>query len=375
MTPHRLGIVADDLTGAADSAVPFAEHGWPAYLLLHPSARFASGPGVLAVATGVRALTDDLAAERTEAAVRELAELGCDRIYVKVDSTMRGSVAGQLRGALAAQPDAVAVLCPAFATQQRTVVDGRVLVSGVPLEQSAAAHDPVTPVHESLLTRLVPGSVRTTVEALAAGLPAVPSARSASPKAVFVTDAESEADLDMLAVVLDQLGPATLAAGSAGLATALARQWSPQPHRTASPVLSSRRILVAVSSLHPTALSAVTQLRAGEIPGTTVDIVTTPTDRSPDSGEVATIFATDVIQQLNQNDYDALVLVGGDGAAATLRQLEATAIALHGALRPGVPTGAVVGGPADGLRIVTSSGGFGDEHALADLVRRLRHPG
>jgi hypothetical protein len=32
--------------------------------------------------------------------VKAVVALGCDRLYVKVDLTMRGSVAGQLRGAL-----------------------------------------------------------------------------------------------------------------------------------------------------------------------------------------------------------------------------------------------------------------------------------
>ena len=100
--------------------------------------------------TGVRAAADDVAAERTAAAVRELLARGCDRLYVKIDSTMRGSVAGQLRGALAAWAEkhtgAGAVLCPAFPDQGRTVVGGQVLVDGVPVARTAAAADPVTPI-------------------------------------------------------------------------------------------------------------------------------------------------------------------------------------------------------------------------------------
>ena len=56
----------------------------------------------------------------------------------------------------------------------------------------------------------------------------------------------------------------------------------------------------------------------------------------------------------------ALVLVGGDGAAAVLDRLDADGITIDGAIVPGCPTGIVVGGPADGLRLVTKSGGFGD---------------
>ena len=127
VTPRLVGLVADDLTGATDSAVQFAEAGWAAHLLRGPDAELADGPGhpgptLLAVVTGVRAAADDVAADRTAAAVHELAARGCERLYVKIDSTMRGSVAGQLRGALAGWADtragAVAVLCPAFPTRR-----------------------------------------------------------------------------------------------------------------------------------------------------------------------------------------------------------------------------------------------------------------
>jgi D-threonate/D-erythronate kinase len=121
VTSRRVGLVADDVTGATDAAVQFAALGWTAHLLRSRTAGpdlAGPGPFLLAVATDVRAVGNDDAAERSAAAVRQLLSYGCDRLYVKIDSTMRGSVAGQLCGALAAwsvpHPDAVAVLCPAF---------------------------------------------------------------------------------------------------------------------------------------------------------------------------------------------------------------------------------------------------------------------
>ena len=72
-----------------------------------------------------------------------------DRLFLKIDSTARGSIDGQVAGALTAwqvdHPDAVAVICPAFPDLGRTVLDGRVLVNGQPVHETAAAADPVTP--------------------------------------------------------------------------------------------------------------------------------------------------------------------------------------------------------------------------------------
>ena len=151
-----MGLVADDLTGAGDAAVGFAEQGWRVELLLdtehtrqphhgYPESR----PIVLAVTTGSRALPDDRAAEVTDQAVTGLLAAGAERLYLKIDSTVRGSVAGQIRGALTAwrrrYPAAGAIICPAFPAQNRTVHDGTVLVGGVPVTQTSAANDPVTP--------------------------------------------------------------------------------------------------------------------------------------------------------------------------------------------------------------------------------------
>jgi D-threonate/D-erythronate kinase len=374
-SPRRVGLVADDLTGAMDSAVQFAEAGWSAHLLRGTGSGAdvaGAGPTLLAVVTGVRPAGDDVAAERTAAAVRELSARGCERLYLKIDSTVRGSVAGQLRGALAAwatgHPRAAAVLCPAFPAQGRTVAGGEVLVAGVPVAATAAATDPVTPVLDSRLDRLVPGALATTLPTLGAGPDRRNGTGDGDDAHVLFVDATTDADLDAVAACVDRLGPAWVAAGSAGLAAALARRWSGR-RQASRAVPPSARILVGVSSLHPVALGAVERLRATTAAG--VDVVTTPAVRA-DAATVAADFGARVAEQLVQAAYDAVVLVGGDGAAAALDRLGATAVTVHAALAPGVPIGTVVGGAAHGVRVVTTSGGFGDPDSLARVVDRLQ---
>ena len=117
MTTVTLGLIADDLTGANDTAVQFARRGWETWLALDaPTA----GARLSAMARSTRDLgaRDDGSAlwrspqirgpwttrplqELTAGAVAQLMDAGVDRIYLKIDSTMRGSVAGQIDGALA----------------------------------------------------------------------------------------------------------------------------------------------------------------------------------------------------------------------------------------------------------------------------------
>jgi uncharacterized protein YgbK (DUF1537 family) len=59
--PALLGLVADDLTGATDSAVGFTEHGWRVELILRPNDAPSTvpptdpTPTVLAISTEARA--------------------------------------------------------------------------------------------------------------------------------------------------------------------------------------------------------------------------------------------------------------------------------------------------------------------------------
>ena len=366
MRPALLGLVADDLTGAGDSAVGFAEAGWAAVLALDPSRLRlpnADRPAVLAVSTGARAASDADAAARTAQAVDALAAAGAERLYLKIDSTVRGSVAGQVDGALAAwsrhHPAAYAVVCPAFPAQGRVVVDGEVLVDGAPLARSAAALDPVTPRADGDLTRVVPGAVRHAGD----GLAGPPGAR-------LLVDARDETDLHRLARQVDAAGPELVVVGSGGLAAALGHAWSfPVARPAVAPVAG--RLLVAVSSLHPAALDQVGWLHARAAAG--VDVLTT-TPEPGDPETAARDLADRVADALAGQPYEALVLVGGDGAAAVLARLDADGAAVDGAVVPGCPSGKVTGGACDGLRLVTKSGGFGATSALDEIVRVLRHP-
>ena len=264
------------------------------------------------------------------------------------------------------------MLCPAFPGQNRTVVDGQVLVEGVPVAHTAAADDPVTPVLDSRLERLVPGATAVTASDLDATCGPV-----GGPPRLMFADAATDDDLDRIAAAVHRLGPRGVAAGSAGLAAAMARRWSGGTAGPTSPIRPSARILVAVSSVHPVSAISVSRLRdkllkfdAPAQPA--VDVITTSDRRAASSAEVAADFGERVAEQLLRHPYDTVVLVGGDGAAATLDRVGATAISVHAALAPGIPIGIICGGAAHGLHVVTKSGGFGDADSLIEIVDLLQ---
>jgi D-threonate/D-erythronate kinase len=359
-----LGLVADDLTGAADSAVGFAQHGWRVELALRSAAPNLVNPSiatVLALTTESRALPDTDAAQQTFTATNQLITAGAERLYIKIDSTVRGSVAAQVDGAIrawsTAHDNAIALICPAFPDLGRTVVDGVVLVDGVPVGDTPAGIDPVTPRTESDLLRIIPGSVRGTLDT-------VGSAR-------VVVDARTTSDLDVLAARLAAADHSVIMVGSGGLSAALGRLWPVEPASRATwlPRRASA-VLVAVSSLHPVTRQQVAQLR--EQPSDQVKIMTATQAVNVSAAEAAVDLADRVATELTTSHYLAAVLVGGDGAAAILRRLAADRVVVDSMISTGCPTGTVVGGPADGLRLITKSGGFGQPDTLTRILDRLR---
>ena len=133
--------------------------------------------------------------------------------------------------------------------------------------------------------------------------------------AKLVIDATDEADLDRLAAALSASGPELIMVGSGGLAAALGRAWT-QPG--AEPLASrvDGRVLIAVSSLHPVTAGQLEQLASG--PGATgADILTTSSEMTT-AAAAADELAGRVVAALSDRPYAALVIVGGDGAAAVL---------------------------------------------------------
>ncbi|WP_317231318.1 four-carbon acid sugar kinase family protein, partial [Clavibacter sp. MX14-G9D] len=227
----------------------------------------------MAIVTDARAQAPDAARTATRAAVARAVEVGDDRLFLKIDSTMRGTVHEQIQGALAAwEPraaGAVAVVCPAYPAMGRTVEGGHLLVDGAGVETTSVGRDPVTPVTTSALADLLPGSAHIDAASDAADLADRIAAVAAAGARVVTVDAVTSADLRFVAEAFALLGPRAVPVGSAGLAAEMARVWgsAPAPAAMASPASARRtdpgaaadrgctsagprHVVVVVSSLH-----------------------------------------------------------------------------------------------------------------------------
>lgn len=316
--------MADDLTGALDSAARFVP-------LVGPVPVFWRGepsPGTAAFDAGTREMGCDAAASTVTALLPFLS--GADIAFKKIDSLMRGHVAGELAACRAAFDHVV--LAPAFPFQGRITRGSRQLT-------------------------LSPEGWRD-VGFDFAGL--------------GVQDAETEADLDRIVGKGRLLQGRILWCGTGGLAGALAGR-----RRVPRPALS-RPVLALVGSHHPVSARQVSAaaewhhllprpLPALNSRGHVVSVsVPAGTPRTQARAVIIEAFAG-LLGGVQRPG--TLFVSGGETLRGLCGVLQVDRLVVDGELEPGVPTSVMRGGKWDGQRVVSKSGAFGDTQFLAALLR------
>lgn len=399
MTPPRAIVIADDLTGAADAGAPFADAGFTTVLPLRSTP---SGAQVIAISNETRESSGD----RIEALFERSMELApaCDARtlwYAKVDSVFRGYPGPEIAFLLRTTGRRAVIIAPALPDQARITVDGDVYVNDVLLTETSPGYDRLSAAVIELLG--LPADLGRTIEleTVRKGVAALRSAIAQVVRPIVVVDAETNNDLSILAEAVTD-STTHLLAGSAGFSKQIARVLGARNGQSASrPETSVRSVLTVAGSRHASSARQVAALEATGVEtlrlsferghldpavtertierldaafddGRSVTLTTCDTPNSLLPGvEIAQALAAVATDARILDRFDALILTGGDVAAAVCDRLEAEAIWLGGEVLPAIPWGTLWGGRRPGLPIVTKAGSFGNEQAMADAVAFL----
>lgn len=345
----RVLIIADDLTGALDSAVALAG-GLRCVVARRPGdvgEALALGADVVSVSTGSREGSADAARAAVAAALDAVGALP-EIVFKKVDSRLKGHVAEELAVLAARSGRSRALVAPAIPAQGRSVVGGKLVGTGVAEPIDVAA--------------------RLAGSALGPDIP----------------DTRTEKDLDA-ALERAQVGdePALLV-GAAGLAAAVARKLAGGAAPIPRPPLAAP-ILLAIGSHDPITLAQVERLaETGEVAFATAPDGNCPASagggvvrmvavegRRFDPRAAGQRFAEGIARLVKAGKIGTLFACGGETADAILGALGRGTLVIEGEVLPGVPVSSIV---IDDIRMqfVTKSGGFGDESALASVVAAVR---
>jgi 4-hydroxythreonine-4-phosphate dehydrogenase len=223
-------IVADDLSGATDSAVACAERGLDTVVVLGET----SDPGTaeaIAFDADTRGLTREAAAAETARLVGAHIKARPGLLFKKVDSTLRGHVGPEIaallntrRHLIAPRSDerTIAVFAPAFPALGRTTVNGRQHLDGVPLEETELWQREGIAGGASLLDMMNRADLESKllpIETIRGGINSIRAAMTdaAEQADVLVCDAQTEEDLAAIAQASLEITVDPVWAGSAGL--------------------------------------------------------------------------------------------------------------------------------------------------------------
>ncbi len=158
MNRRKIGIVADDITGSNDVGVMLAKNGFVTTVVSQaddPTPGDFDGADALIINTASRLDDAQTAAEKTRQAARFLKAQGCGVIGAKTCSVFRGNIGAALDAVQDVTGAASAMVIAAFPRNGRTTLNGVHFLNGVPISETHFAHDPVTPIHDSRLDRLI----------------------------------------------------------------------------------------------------------------------------------------------------------------------------------------------------------------------------
>lgn len=233
-------IIADDLTGANDTALQFHKKGASTKILLDSDCtpKIKAGTEVWALSSESRNVSADETILRVENAVKTFTEnFSFDYYYKKIDSTLRGHIALETLKVLEILEYDAAIIIPAFPQEGRITVGGYHLAKGVPIGKTEMAIDPHSPITESHVPTLLKNQLNGENEDIVGTIDLRTVMNGAGPilmrindlilegKKLIVADATSITDIEQIALAIKKCEKKLLPTGTAAGAQVLSKYW------------------------------------------------------------------------------------------------------------------------------------------------------
>jgi len=400
-------LLADDLSGALEAGAAFRHRGWRVTLPLGKhTAAWMGGPDELQViSTETRNASDGDAARSVRTVVEAQKAAGATLLFKKIDSTLRGPVSAELAALAEVLSPPVILFCPANPLVGRTVVDGKVRVNGVSLDQTDFRRDPIWPARTAEIRALLAKAEGLEFHALSleqlrtgpdAALETLMRNRVGGRTRVVVVDAAGMNDLRILVDSAERASPEALLVGSGALCSVLSERHPGRLPRTEVTCQSVPSVLVLCGSRHPAShgqldhlanlgKAVVLTMKVGEEMGEVVEqlvralrsarVVALRISGDLTAGDPAAApvdsLARVALKLTTRHSIGALYLTGGETAWGVCAALGGERLEILSELEPGVVVSRLTRGEAASLTVVTKPGGFGDFAAMERHLSKL----
>ncbi len=401
---NRCFIVADDFTGANDTGVQLTRRGYRTKVVLKSEGVLDDGLSYV-LDTESRNIPGEESREKVAGLLQGLDLTGFDCVIKKVDSTLRGNIAEEIRETDRVYDSGLVIFMPALPTLGRTTRGSVHRLNGVRIGMTELAHDPRKPVLQDNIAEILRSTYDEpvgvlTLEQLRGGKIDFSSAR------LWACDAEKNEDMVKVVLAAKATGKRVLWVGTAAMADALLNADQPplpalaviasvsevarkQIHfaeakglkiqtvdiadiirggdcsfyvRRAVEALQAGEDLAVVSSASYDRAELDASLAAGAEQGMSRDEVAEFT------GNAISDLAADILDTVK---VSGLFLSGGDTAIHFIDAVKATGAEIVFELTVGIPMMRLAGGRFDGLKVITKAGAFGSEEVLPTIMRKL----
>ncbi|MFM2625806.1 four-carbon acid sugar kinase family protein [Vibrio owensii] len=407
----KLIVIADDFTGSNDTGVQLAKKGATVTVSLGNAPLKCDVP---VINTESRALSHEHARRNVSQAVDINVSADTRCVFKKIDSTFRGNIGAEIEAATSAFMAKLVVVAAAIPAAGRTTVNGVCLVNGTPVAETEFATDPKTPVTHSHISEIL-GS-QSTLPCINVDLDTIRKnkletilrdAIDAPETSVVITDAETDADLALVAQVIADIDEKIVLVGAAGIAN----QLLPNSYRRTS----NRPALVLAGSMSDVTQKQIHHCEENGL--TTIDVdaqkiwfereealamaltsarkvlgagrdcaIRTAANQNErtramafceeqgingtDLGNCVASFLGDVGKTLMaEQELAGVLFTGGDIAAEVAAKIGAIGYEIKGEVLPCIPYGCFTGSTTT---VVTKAGGFGTVEAISQVIKFLR---
>ncbi|MCV0424947.1 MAG: four-carbon acid sugar kinase family protein [Roseibium sp.] len=405
----KLGVIADDFTGASDIALMLSEGGMP-------TAQYVGIPGTTAdpaIEAGViglktRTVPAQEAITRSLEACDWLKAQGAEQIVLKICSTFDSTDAGNIGPVAEALADWLGetsvLVCPAFPENGRTVFEGHLFVKDRLLSECGMQHHPLTPMTDPDLRRVLARQTswpvgHIPVSTVWTGPDAICRSAEEAGKAMVIVDAIRNDDLlaigqaaksrnllvggSGIALGLPEnfgfsqhiaswtgvTGKAVVLSGSCSTATrgqvAAYKSIAPSRELAADDIITKRVSLQEI--LEWTLMQEHAPLLYSSADPSVVAAAQERFGREASAEAIESLFAN-LAAALSQAGVQRIVVAGGETSGAVVSGLDAHTLEIGPKIAAGVPALKVSGRP---LALALKSGNFGGpdffQEALAVL--------
>lgn len=425
----KLAVIADDLTGANDTALQFAKRNIKSSVEINfMKMEDVEDKEVIVVDTDSRDLDKELSYKKVKDICEKISKYDIKCIYKKIDSTLRGNLGAEIKAVDDVFNPDIVIIAPAYPANQRITIGGYHLLEGKPIELTEIANAPKTPVKKSYLPSILTEQVNEKIAILDFKLLRQRTDIISKKIVEFLQEKkrwivcdiiEEENFITLMDAVKEYKN--ILWVGSAGLAEYLPYYYRWSGEKVLSMDKRKGAILVCAGSVsHITQNQVQTLLNQENIHLVKINMVRLLEDKNSElieksriinqlikeqenillataqsddeveqaveigkkynlsrkeiSEKIATIMA-ELIKSIEVNSLSGMILTGGDMAVHICRAIGVNSIKIISEIDSGVPLGYIESDNLEKLFIVTKAGAFGKPDVFIKSIRAIEEFG